>query len=318
MIEVHDITKKYGETVAVDHLSFKVKPGIVTGFLGPNGAGKSTTMRMILGLDTPTSGQVTVNGKPYRAMGAPMTQVGALLDAKAANGGHTAYQHLRWLAQAGGLPSRRIDEVLGLVGLTEVAGKRLGGFSLGMYQRLGIAAALLGDPQILLFDEPVNGLDPEGIRWIRSLLQELAAEGRTIFLSSHLMTEMEATADHIIVIGRGKLIADASIADFTQQSTSSHVRVVSPQSSDLCPVLKQAGASVRFEDGAIIVTGMEAPAIGTLAAANRIELHELTPRRASLESAFMELTQGSQEYQATTPTHATKTKTELALVGMES
>lgn len=316
MIEVNDITKKYGDTVAVDHLSFKVKPGIVTGFLGPNGAGKTTTMRMILGLDSPTSGQVTVNGRPYRAIGSPMTQVGALLDAKAAHGGHTAYQHLRWLAQAGGIPTGRIAEVLELVGLTEVAGKRLGGFSLGMYQRLGIAAALLGDPQILLFDEPVNGLDPEGIRWIRSLLQELAAEGRTIFLSSHLMTEMEATADHIIVIGRGRLIADASIAEFTQQSTSSHVRVVTPQAVDFCPVLKQAGASIRYEEGAIIVTGMEAPMIGTLAAANRIELHELSPRRASLESAFMELTQGSQEYQATTPTHTTKAKTARALVGM--
>ena len=318
MIEVNDITKRYGDTVAVDHLSFTVKPGVVTGFLGPNGAGKTTTMRMILGLDSPTSGEVTVNGRPYRGIGAPMSQVGALLDAKAAHGGHTAYQHLRWLAQAGGIPSRRLGEVLELVGLTEVSGKRLGGFSLGMYQRLGIAAALLGDPQILLFDEPVNGLDPEGIRWIRSLLQELAAEGRTIFLSSHLMTEMEATADHIIVIGRGRLIADASIAEFTQRSTSSHVRVVSPQAISLTPVLQRAGATIANDDGALIVTGMEAPMIGTLAAAHRIELHELTPRRASLESAFMELTQDSQEYQATTPTHNAKAKTDLALVGMET
>ena len=216
MIEVNDVTRRYGDTIAVDHLSFAVKPGIVTGFLGPNGAGKTTTMRMILGLDSPTSGSVTVNGRPYREISAPMHQVGALLDAKAANGGHTAHQHLRWIARAGGISERRIGEVLELVGLSDVAGKRVGGFSLGMYQRLGIAAALLGDPQILIFDEPVNGLDPEGIRWIRSLLQRLASEGRTIFLSSHLMSEMEETADHIIVIGRGRLIADTSLAEFTQ------------------------------------------------------------------------------------------------------
>ena len=297
MIEVNEITKRYGETLAVDHLSFAVKPGIVTGFLGPNGAGKTTTMRMILGLDRPTSGTVTVNGRAYRDVAAPMNQVGALLDAKAANGGHTARQHLAWIARAGGISSRRVDDVLEVVGLAEVAGRRLGGFSLGMYQRLGIAAALLGDPQTLIFDEPVNGLDPEGIRWIRSFLQGLASEGRTVLLSSHLMSEMEATADHIIVIGRGRLIADTSIAAFTQRSASNHVRVVSPQSADLRPLLERAGATVNAEDDALIVTGVDAPVIGNVAAAHGLELHELSPRRASLEAAFMELTQGSQQYQ---------------------
>ncbi|MGD9933047.1 MAG: ABC transporter ATP-binding protein [Dehalococcoidia bacterium] len=297
MIEVKDVTKRYGDTLAVDHLSFTVKPGIVTGFLGPNGAGKTTTMRMILGLDSPSSGTVTVNGRAYRDIAAPMHQIGALLDAKAANGGHTARQHLGWIARAGGIPSRRVAEVLEIVGLAEVAERRVGGFSLGMYQRLGIAAALLGDPQTLIFDEPVNGLDPEGIRWIRSLLQGLASEGRTILLSSHLMSEMEATADHVIVIGRGQLIADTSIAAFTQRSASSHVRVVSPQSGDLVPLLQRAGATVNAEDGALIVTGIEAPAIGNVAAVHGLELHELSPRRASLEAAFMELTHGSQQYQ---------------------
>lgn len=297
MIEVNNVTKRYGSTVAVDNLSFAVKPGIVTGFLGPNGAGKTTTMRMMLGLDAPSSGEVTVNGRPYRDMPAPMHQVGALLDAKAANGGHTAYQHLRWIARAGGIPVRRVDEVLDLVGLAEVSGKRVGGFSLGMYQRLGIAAALLGDPQTLLLDEPVNGLDPEGILWIREFLQSLAAEGRTILLSSHLMSEMEATADHVIVIGRGRLIADATISAFTQRSASSHVRVVSPQSASLAPLLQRAGATITADEGALIVTGIEAPAIGNLAAAHNFELHELSPRRASLEAAYMELTQASQQYQ---------------------
>lgn len=299
MIEVKDVTKRYGDTVAVDHLSFTVKPGIVTGFLGPNGAGKTTTMRMMLGLDAPSSGAVTVNGHSYRQIAAPMHEVGALLDAKAAHGGHTAQQHLRWLAAAGGIPQRRVGEVLDLVGLAEVAGKRLGGFSLGMYQRLGIAAALLGDPRILLFDEPVNGLDPEGIRWIWSLLQRLAAEGRTIFLSSHLMSEMEETADHIIVIGRGRLIADASLAEFTQRSAGNHVRVVSPRAAALATLLERAGASVTHAEGALTITGMEAARIGSLAAEHRIELQELSTRRANLEAAFMELTEGSVEYQAT-------------------
>jgi ABC-2 type transport system ATP-binding protein len=318
MIEVKDVTKRYGETLAVDRLSFTVKPGIVTGFLGPNGAGKTTTMRMMLGLDRPSSGEVTVNGRAYRSMPAPMHEVGALLDAKAAHGGHTAYQHLRWLARAGGISPRRVEDVLELVGLSEVAGRRVGGFSLGMYQRLGIAAALLADPQILLFDEPVNGLDPEGIRWIRTLLQQLAAEGRTILLSSHLMSEMEETADHILVIGRGRLIADSSITEFTQRSASSHVRVVTPQAASLVPVLKRAGATVTSTDGTLIVTGIDAPTIGQLAAANRFELHELAPRRASLEDAFMELTHGSLEYQAAGATKSGTTgNSELALSGME-
>jgi ABC-2 type transport system ATP-binding protein len=294
MIEVNDVTKRYGDTLAVDHLSFSVKPGIITGFLGPNGAGKTTTMRMILGLDSPSSGTVTVNGRSYRNIGAPMHQIGALLDAKAANGGHTARQHLGWIARAGRISAARVDEVLELVGLAEVAGRRVGGFSLGMYQRLGIAAALLGDPETLIFDEPVNGLDPEGIRWIRSFLQCLASEGRTILLSSHLMSEMEATADHVIVIGRGRLIVDTSIAAFTQRSASSHVRVVSPRTADLVPLLERAGATVNAEDGALIVTGIDAPVIGNVAAVHGLELHELSPRRASLEAAFMELTQGSQ------------------------
>jgi ABC-2 type transport system ATP-binding protein len=299
MIEVHDLTKQYGDTRAVDRLSFTVQPGIVTGFLGPNGAGKTTTMRMILGLDAPTFGSATVNGQAYRDIAAPVHEVGALLDAKAVIGGCTAYQHLRWLAAAGGIARARVDEVLAVVGLSSVASRRVGGFSLGMYQRLGIAAALLGDPRILIFDEPVNGLDPEGIRWIRSLLKRLAGEGRTILLSSHLMSEMEETADHIIVISRGRLIADTSLAEFTQRSSGGHVLVVSPQRHSLVPLLEAAGATVDVGPDAMTVIGIEAPRIGQIAAANGIELHELSPRRATLEAAFMELTEGTLEYQAT-------------------
>jgi ABC-2 type transport system ATP-binding protein len=287
----------------------------VTGFLGPNGAGKSTTMRMILGLDAPSSGEVTVNGRRYADIPAPMREIGALLDPKAIHGGRSAYDHLRWVAQAGALPRRRVDEVLELVGLTEVAGRKAGGFSLGMSQRLGIATALLGDPQILLFDEPVNGLDPEGIRWIRSLLQHLASEGRTIFVSSHLMSEMEETAEHVIVIGRGRLIADTSIAEFTQRSSSSHVRVVSPRAAELVPVLEREGAVVTPSEGALNVTGIEALRIGSLAAAHGIELHELSTQRASLEAAFMEMTQDSVQYQGGTPEAAAVTHTEQAFAG---
>jgi ABC-2 type transport system ATP-binding protein len=305
MIEVNEVTRRFGETLAVDSLSFTVQPGIVTGFLGPNGAGKTTTMRMILGLDRPTSGSVTVNGRSYAELAAPMHEVGALLDAGAIQGGRTARQHLGWLARAGGLPATRIDEALDMVGLSDVADRGVGGFSLGMSQRLGLASALLGDPRILILDEPVNGLDPEGIRWIRSLLKRLASEGRTIFLSSHLMSEMEETADHVIVIGRGKLIADASIADFTRRSTMSHVRVMSPQACELKPLLEAAGASVAEEDGVLIVTGIEAPQVGFLAASNRIEIHELALRRASLEAAFMELTENSVEYKPAERTLAT-------------
>jgi len=318
MIEVNDVTKTYGKTVAVDHLSFTVRSGIVTGFLGPNGAGKTTTMRMILGLDHPSSGAVTLDGRSYRDVPAPMQEVGALLDAKAIQGGRTARQHLAWQAKAAGLPMRRVDEVLDLVGLTEVAGRKVGGFSLGMSQRLGIASALLGDPEVLLFDEPVNGLDPEGIRWIRSLLQGLAADGRTIFVSSHLMSEMEETADHVIVIGRGRLIADASITEFTQRSAGSHVRVVSPQWTELQPLLVQAGAGVTLADDGLNVTGLDAPRIGQLAADHRIVLHELAPRRASLEAAFMELTQDSVQYHAPgTADAATVAATVRELVGGE-
>jgi ABC-2 type transport system ATP-binding protein len=299
MIEVRDLSKKYGDVKAVDGLTFDIKPGIVTGFLGPNGAGKSTTMRMILGLDNPTSGSVTVKGKIYRDLPAPIYEIGALLDAKEVFGRRSAYQHLKWMAQAGGVPRQRIDEVLDIVGLTSVAGKSINGFSLGMYQRLGIAGALLGDPEILLFDEPVNGLDPEGILWIRQLMRRLAAEGRTVFVSSHLMNEMEETADHLIVIGRGKLIADTSIADFIQRSTQSHVRVISPQASELAPRLDAAGASVTVaNDGALIVTGIEAAQIGDIAASHGFRLHELAPQRARLEAAFMERTRDSVEYQA--------------------
>lgn len=299
MIEVQQLTKRYGDTAAVDDLSFIVQPGRVTGFLGPNGAGKSTTMRMILGLDTPTSGEVLVNGRAYRGITSPMREIGALLDPKAFHPKRTAYDHLRWIARAGGLPRTRVDEVLDIVGLTDVASRKAGEFSLGMAQRLGIATALLGDPPILLLDEPVNGLDPDGIRWIRSLLQRMAREGRTVFLSSHLMSEMEETAEHIVVIGRGRLIADANIEDFTRNSTSSHVRVVSPRSSDLVPLLRQAGAAVVETEEALSVTGVESGWIGRIAAEQGIELHELTPRRASLEAAFMELTGDSVEYRAT-------------------
>ncbi len=320
MIEARGLTKRYGETTAVDNLSFTITPGIVTGFLGPNGAGKSTTMRMILGLDNPTSGSVTVNGKTYRDLPAPMREVGALLDAKAVHGGRTAWQHLRWLAQAGGIHRRRIDEVLDTVGLTGVAGKKVGGFSLGMSQRLGIAAALLGDPPVLLFDEPVNGLDPEGILWVRNLMKRLAAEGRTIFVSSHLMSEMQETADHVLVIGKGSLIADATIADVTRQGSGATVKVASPALAEFTPFLESAGATIAPEaDGGVLVTGIDAARIGELAAMHRIPLHELSPRRASLESAFMELTRNSVEYQAngSRPDAGDLAETARALAGQE-
>jgi ABC-2 type transport system ATP-binding protein len=299
MITATGLTKRYGNDTAVDNLSFEVKPGIVTGFLGPNGAGKSTTMRMILGLDRPTRGEVTINGQPYRAKRAPMQEIGALIDPSAVVGGRSAYHHLLWQAQAGGLPRHRVDDVLGLVGLTDVAGKRVGGFSLGMKQRLGIASALLGDPPVLLFDEPVNGLDPEGIQWIRSLMQRFAAEGRTVFVSSHLMSEMEQTAAHVLVIGRGKLVADLSMEEFTRRSTHSHVRVVSTRAHDLVPYLKAKGAQVaNGTPNELTVTGLDSAAIGAIAYAHGIPLDELATQRASLEAAFMELTHDSVEYRA--------------------
>ena len=299
VIEARNLSKHYGKTVAVDDLSFDVLPGKVTGFLGPNGAGKTTTMRMILGLDRPNSGVVTINGRRYRDLPAPLREVGALLDAKAVHGGRKAYNHLLLLAQSNGIPASRVDEVLRIVGLEGVAKRRAGGFSLGMGQRLGIAAALLGDPGILMFDEPVNGLDPEGIAWVRELMRALAAEGRTVFVSSHLMSEMALTADHLVVIGKGKLIRDESVTQFVESSSQRSVRVRSPQRGQLEQLLQRAGASfATVEDGALDVHGLAAEAIGEMAAANSLVLHELTPRRASLEEAFMELTRDSVEFHA--------------------
>jgi ABC-2 type transport system ATP-binding protein len=302
MIEARGLTKRYGDTVAVDGLTFDIRPGVVTGFLGPNGAGKSTTMRMILGLDQPSAGSVSVGGRPYRDLHAPLREVGALLDAGAVHGKRSARNHLRWLADAGGLPRRRVEQVLDEVGLTEVAGQRIGSFSLGMSQRLGIATALLGDPATLLFDEPMNGLDPEGIRWIRTLLQRFAAEGRTVVVSSHLMHEMEETADHVLVIGRGRLIADTPISDFTLRAAGNHVLVASPDAAALAALLERAGGHVTENGhGALTVAGLLAPGIGDLAAEHGLRVHELTPRRASLEAAFMELTEDSVDYRPEVP-----------------
>ena len=299
MIEARNLTKHYGATVAVDDLSFDVKPGIVTGFLGPNGAGKTTTMRMILGLDHPNRGQVTIGGRRYRELPTPLHEVGALLDAKAMHGGRKAYNHLLLLAQSNGIAARRVDEVLAIVGLESVAKRRASGFSLGMGQRLGIAAALLGDPDVLMFDEPVNGLDPEGIAWVRQLMKALATEGKTVFVSSHLMSEMALTADHVIVIGRGRMIRDESITSFVNSSSKGSVRVVSPDAARLAQLLTAQGAVVETaRDGELEVTGPDASAIGELAASNGVVLHELTPHRASLEEAFMELTQESVEFHA--------------------
>jgi ABC-2 type transport system ATP-binding protein len=301
MIEARGLTKRYGDTLAVDHLSFAVEPGRITGFLGPNGAGKTTTMRLILGLDHPTSGSVTVNGQRMRQLAWPMREVGALLDAKAVHGGRSAYNHLLCLAQTNSLPKRRVDEVLELVGLTAVVRKRTKGFSLGMGQRLGIAAALLGDPSILMFDEPVNGLDPEGILWIRNLMKALAAEGKTVFVSSHLMSEMENTADHLIVIGRGRLIAESSTAEFIAANSQQSVRVSTPQRAELAAAATRAGATVRDDDGKLVVLGMTTAQVGDLAFENGIRLHELAPAQASLEQAFMELTASSVEFHAGLP-----------------
>jgi ABC-2 type transport system ATP-binding protein len=302
MIEARGLTKRYGGTVAVDNLSFSVEPGKITGFLGPNGAGKTTTMRLILGLDEPTSGTVTVDGRPFTQAAQPMRLIGALLDAKALHGGRSAYNHLLCLAQSNNLPKARVDEVIALVGLTEVAGKRTKGFSLGMGQRLGIAAALLGDPQILMFDEPVNGLDPEGILWIRNLMKALAADGRTVFVSSHLMSEMENTADHLIVIGRGKLIADCTVDEFIAANSQLQVRVRTPQPDQLAKLVAAAGGTVRENgDGVMVVSGLETSQIGDLAYDNAVRLHELAPAQASLEQAFMELTASSVEFHAGIP-----------------
>jgi ABC-2 type transport system ATP-binding protein len=298
MIEVHELTKRYGAKTAVDSLTFTVKPGIVTGFLGPNGAGKSTTMRMILGLDRPTSGTATINGRPYAEHPAPLKQAGALLDAKAVHTGRSAYHHLLAMAATTGVPRSRVDEVIDLVGLHEVARKRAGAFSLGMGQRLGIASALLADPEVLILDEPVNGLDPEGILWIRHLMQGLAADGRTVFVSSHLMSEMALTAGHLVVVGRGRLIADVSVADFIEQAAQDSVLVRSPRAVELHDLLTGPGVrTVSVERGAFTVTGLSAAQIGDRALAAGIVLHELTVQRPSLEEAFMELTKDAVEYQ---------------------
>jgi ABC-2 type transport system ATP-binding protein len=300
MITTHALTKRYGTTTAVDGLTFEVPPGVVTGFLGPNGSGKSTTMRMIMGLDVPDSGSALIDGKPYAALAWPLREVGALLDAKAFHPGRTARAHLRWLALSNAIPLFRVDEVLDQVGLTSVANRRAGKFSLGMSQRLGIAAALLGDPRVLMFDEPVNGLDPEGIRWVRYFLRGLAAEGRTVLVSSHLISEMSLTADRLVVIGRGRLIAETSVADFVARSGGA-VRLITPDVDAFTGLLKAAGANVgRAEDGAMTIEGLTAPQVGDLGARDGLRVHELTPVTASLEDAFMELTQNEVEFRPST------------------
>ncbi len=307
MIEVRELTKRYGTTVAVNQLSFQVAPGRVTGFLGPNGAGKSTTMRMIMGLDHPDAGTATVNGRPYRELPWPLREVGALLEARSYHPGRTAWQHLWALAQVNGLPRRRVDEVLELVGLTPVARRRAGTFSLGMGQRLGIAVAMLGDPGVLLFDEPVNGLDPEGIRWVRTFLKRLAAEGRTVLVSSHLMSEMALTADHVVVVGRGRLVAEQSMTELLAR-TGGGVRVRTPRPDELAAVLQRAGATVRPDGpGTLEVGGLSAAHVGELAHVNGVVLHELTPQTGSLEEAFMALTSDSVEFRVEQPGATTTT-----------
>jgi ABC-2 type transport system ATP-binding protein len=299
MIEAHGLTKRYGDKLAVDDLTFTVRPGVVTGFLGPNGAGKSTTMRMILGLDTPTSGSVTVNGRPYREHTAPLHEVGALLDARSVHPGRSARNHLLAMAQTSGIPRSRVDEVVEAVGLASVARKRAGGFSLGMGQRLGIAAALLGDPRTVILDEPVNGLDTEGIRWIRSLLQGLAAEGRTVFVSSHLMSEMAMTAQHLIVIGRGRLIADAGTEELIARAAPGVVRVRSTDPEALAALLRSRNVAVSSDgDGALAVSGLSTDEVGRAAGTAGITLLELTAQQASLEEAFVDMTRDAVEFRA--------------------
>lgn len=308
MIEARDLTKRFGDKVAVDHLSFTVQPGRVTGFLGPNGAGKSTTMRMILGLDHPDNGTATINGRPYQDLSHPLRVVGALLEAKSVHPGRSARNHLLFLAQTQGLPASRVDAMLDLVGLHEVARKRAGSFSLGMSQRLGVAAALLGDPEVLLLDEPVNGLDPEGVLWIRNLMKHLASEGRTVLVSSHLMNEMAVTADHLIVIGRGRLLADASTGEVIARGSTQSVRVRTPDSGRLTQLIEaNGGTAIPGGDGSspdvtdsaapvLVVTGLPSARIGELAAGSGVVLHELTPQLATLEDAFLELTSDSVEF----------------------
>jgi ABC-2 type transport system ATP-binding protein len=301
MIEARGLTKRYGDKVAVDDLSFTVQPGRVTGFLGPNGAGKSTTMRMILGLDAPTRGSVTVNGRPYRQHAAPLREVGALLEARSVHPGRSAFHHLLALAQTCGISRSRVDEVIDAVGLREVARRRTGGFSLGMGQRLGIATALLGDPGTVILDEPLNGLDTEGIRWVRSLLRSLAAEGRTVFVSSHLMNEMALTAEHLVVIGRGRLIADTSAAEFVARAGRGVVRVRSTDPDALAALLRSPEVAVsRGDDGALTVSGLSTDQVGTAAGAAGITLLELAAQQASLEEAFVDMTRDAVEFRAPT------------------
>jgi ABC-2 type transport system ATP-binding protein len=299
-IRAKGLTKTFGDKTAVNGLDFTIEPGRVTGFLGPNGAGKSTTMRMILGLDAPTSGTVSVNGHRYADSPAPLREIGGLLEAHAVHPGRSARDHLRWMAASNGIPTTRVGEVLELVGLESVAGQRAGRFSLGMGQRLGIAAALIGDPPIVMLDEPVNGLDPEGVRWVRSLARQLADDGKTVFVSSHLMSEMSLMADHLIVIGRGQVLADSPIQDFMAEHARSYVRVKAPQSTDVEALLVGRGLDVVRADDELRVQGLDAPAIGELIGSNGLLLHELTLVRSSLEDAFMELTADSVEYHART------------------
>jgi ABC-2 type transport system ATP-binding protein len=304
MIVAEGLTKRYRRTLAVDHLSFTATPGEVTGFLGPNGSGKSTTMRMIMGLDNPTAGSALVNGKRYAELKWPLREVGALLDGKALHPARSAYDHLLFLARSNQIPESRIEEVLATVGLTEVAHQRAGKYSLGMGQRLGIASALLGNPGVLLFDEPINGLDPEGIRWARYLLRDLAAEGRTVFVSSHLINEMSLTAERLVVIGRGTLIAETSVRAFASRAGLDAVRLVTPMAPLFLAALDEAGAVTRMEDdGSIVVTGMNTAEIGELASDRTLTIHELSPLRGSLEDAFMELTHDAVEFR-TAPAHA--------------
>jgi len=299
MIEVDGLTKRFGAIVAVDDLSFVVRPGLVTGFLGPNGAGKTTTMKVILGLDSATAGSARVGGRVYRELRAPLREVGALLDARAVHGGRRAYDHLISLAMSNAIPRSRVDEVLRIVGLETVARRRCGEFSLGMSQRLGIAAALLGDPPVLMFDEPVNGLDPEGIVWVREMMRTLAKQGRTVLVSSHLMSEMALTADHLVVIGRGRLIADTGVNEFVDSSAEQTVRVSSPQGEALAELLRSKGATIDpAPEGEFVVTGMQAGDIGDLAAGAGFVLHQLATQRPSLEEAFMEMTRDSVQYHA--------------------
>jgi ABC-2 type transport system ATP-binding protein len=302
VIEARGLTRRYGSTLAVDDLSFEVKSGRVTGFLGPNGAGKSTTLRMIMGLDKPTAGSVTIDGHPYASIRRPLFEVGAMLEAAAIHDGRSAYNHLLCIAQSNGIGRKRVAEVLEIVGLSKVGKRRAGLFSMGMSQRLGIGVALLGDPELVILDEPVNGLDPEGIVWIRNFMRSLAAEGRTVFVSSHLMAEMALTADHVIVIGRGRLIAEASVDELIRGSSQNYVRVRSDSAAALSTLLEAGGGSTTTEpDGALAVTGITAAAIGDMAAAHHFALHELSPQEASLEEAYMELTHDSVDYRSSAP-----------------